>query len=105
MLGYQVDYQPGGSSQATDPLADYATCSRDIPIFKELGLNTIRVYTVDNSANHDQCMAALADAGKSEHGRSADRALQRNRWQHNRYCSSDSSTSCPLLSAPWSYIG
>lgn len=58
-----IDYQPGGSSDVTDPLADYDTCSRDIPYFKQLGLNTIRVYTVDNSANHDQCMSALADAG------------------------------------------
>lgn len=58
-----MDYQPGGSSQTTDPLADYDTCSRDIPYFKKLGLNTIRVYTVDNSKNHDQCMNALAEAG------------------------------------------
>ncbi|EME47200.1 glycoside hydrolase family 72 protein [Dothistroma septosporum NZE10] len=58
-----IDYQPGGSSDVTDPLADYSTCSRDIPYFKQLGLNTIRVYTVDNSANHDQCMNALAEAG------------------------------------------
>ena len=36
---------------------------RDIPYFKQLGLNTIRVYTVDNSANHDECMNALAEAG------------------------------------------
>ncbi|KAF2771528.1 hypothetical protein EJ03DRAFT_325564 [Teratosphaeria nubilosa] len=58
-----VDYQPGGSSEATDPLADYSTCSRDIPYFQKLGLNTIRVYTIDNSANHDDCMYALAAAG------------------------------------------
>lgn len=58
-----IDYQPGGSSDVTDPLSDYSTCSRDIPYFKQLGLNTIRVYTVDNSANHDECMSALADAG------------------------------------------
>lgn len=58
-----VDYQPGGSSDATDPLADESTCTRDITYFKQLGINTVRVYTVDNSANHDTCMAALADAG------------------------------------------
>lgn len=58
-----VDYQPGGSSKAEDPIADAAGCKRDIAKFKELGLNTIRVYTVDNSANHDECMNALADAG------------------------------------------
>lgn len=58
-----VDYQPGGSSDVTDPLADFDTCSRDIKVFKDLGLNTIRVYSVDNSANHDECMNALAEAG------------------------------------------
>ncbi|GAM82158.1 hypothetical protein ANO11243_001370 [Dothideomycetidae sp. 11243] len=64
-----VDYQPGGSSGAagssgvSDPLADSAACERDIPYFKMLGINTIRVYTVDNSANHDDCMNALAAAG------------------------------------------
>lgn len=28
-----------------------------------MGINTVRVYTIDNSANHDECMKALADAG------------------------------------------
>jgi hypothetical protein len=58
-----VDYQPGGSSKLVDPIADPDTCQRDIKKFKDLGLNTIRVYSVDNSANHDECMKALADAG------------------------------------------
>ena len=58
-----VDYQPGGSSNVTDPIADSAGCTRDITEFKKLGINTVRVYTVDNTANHDDCMNALADAG------------------------------------------
>jgi len=58
-----IDYQPGGSSKVVDPLADESTCTRDIAEFKKLGLNTVRVYTVDNTANHDACMSALADAG------------------------------------------
>jgi hypothetical protein len=36
---------------------------RDLPKFKTLGVNTIRVYMTDNSKNHDTCMNALADAG------------------------------------------
>jgi hypothetical protein len=40
-----------------------AGCQRDVQYFKQLGINTVRVYTVDNSANHDDCMKALADAG------------------------------------------
>ncbi|EGP92403.1 unnamed protein product [Zymoseptoria tritici ST99CH_1A5] len=58
-----VDYQPGGSSKAADPIADVDGCKRDIEEFKKLGINTVRVYTVDNTANHDECMSALADAG------------------------------------------
>ncbi|QIW96120.1 hypothetical protein AMS68_001638 [Peltaster fructicola] len=58
-----IDYQPGGASDAKDPIADSAGCQRDIEYFKKLGINTVRVYTVDNTANHDTCMNALADAG------------------------------------------
>jgi len=58
-----VDYQPGGSSNLVDPIADVTSCTRDIAKFKELGVNTIRIYTVDNTANHDACMKLLADAG------------------------------------------
>jgi len=46
-----------------DPLADETTCKRDIEYFTQLGINTVRVYSVDNTANHDACMQALADAG------------------------------------------
>ncbi|KAL1900088.1 1,3-beta-glucanosyltransferase [Ceratocystis pirilliformis] len=58
-----IDYQPGGSSANIDPLADKSICTRDIKEFKKLGINTVRVYTVDNTADHDTCMQALADAG------------------------------------------
>ncbi|KAK8139562.1 hypothetical protein PG984_000685 [Apiospora sp. TS-2023a] len=58
-----IDYQPGGSSGDADPLANTDTCKKDIANFKDLGVNTIRVYMVDNSKNHDECMKMLADAG------------------------------------------
>jgi len=58
-----VDYQPGGSSKLVDPIADETSCTRDIAEFKKLGINTVRIYTVDNTANHDACMSALAAAG------------------------------------------
>jgi len=58
-----IDYQPGGSSNLVDPLADPEICKRDIAKFKELGTNVVRIYSVDNSANHDTCMQELADAG------------------------------------------
>lgn len=54
-----------GSTGESDPLATASTCERDIPYFKQLGINTIRVYDVNNaaSADHDTCMEMLADAG------------------------------------------
>ncbi|KIW03424.1 uncharacterized protein PV09_05196 [Verruconis gallopava] len=58
-----VDYQPGGSSANEDPIADANGCARDVKEFQKLGINTIRVYSVDNSKDHDQCMQMLADAG------------------------------------------
>ncbi|KAK4033036.1 Glucanosyltransferase-domain-containing protein [Parachaetomium inaequale] len=58
-----IDYQPGGASANIDPLADTKVCLQDIEKFKTLGVNTIRVYSTDNSKNHDECMNALADAG------------------------------------------
>ncbi|KAI5300478.1 beta-glucanosyltransferase [Ascosphaera atra] len=58
-----VDYQPGGASKTKDPLSDSKTCKRDVKYFQKLGINTIRVYSVDNTADHDECMQALQDAG------------------------------------------
>lgn len=47
----------------TDPLADSTTCKRDIEYLKKLQTNTIRVYAIDPSKDHEECMTALADAG------------------------------------------
>ncbi|KAI5857255.1 Glucanosyltransferase-domain-containing protein [Tricharina praecox] len=61
-----VDYQPGGSAdfeKGHDPLSDINTCARDIYMFQQLGINTIRVYSVDPSLDHDECMTLLAQAG------------------------------------------
>jgi hypothetical protein len=58
-----IDYQPGGASANIDPLANPKVCKPDIEKFKTLGVNVIRVYSTDNSMDHDECMNALADAG------------------------------------------
>jgi hypothetical protein len=61
-----VDYQPGGSAQfkkGKDPLSDFNTCARDIYMFQKLGINTIRVYSVDPELDHDECMTLMAEAG------------------------------------------
>ncbi|KAH8727037.1 1,3-beta-glucanosyltransferase gel4 precursor [Phaeosphaeriaceae sp. PMI808] len=49
--------------QITDPLADSAACKRDIEYLKKIQTNTIRVYAIDPTKNHKDCMNALADAG------------------------------------------
>lgn len=61
-----VDYQPGGAgafAKGHDPLSDVNTCARDIYLMQQLGINTIRVYSVDPALNHDECMTLLAQAG------------------------------------------
>lgn len=58
-----VAYQPGGAADAQDPLLDIESLKRDVANFKSLGINTIRVYTIDNSKNHDEGMKMLDDAG------------------------------------------
>ncbi|KAH6697151.1 1,3-beta-glucanosyltransferase gel1 [Plectosphaerella plurivora] len=58
-----IDYQPGGAAKNEDPLANTAVCKRDIAEFKELGVNAVRVYSLDSTLDHDECMELLADAG------------------------------------------
>ncbi|KAJ2483383.1 1 3-beta-glucanosyltransferase gel4 [Coemansia sp. RSA 2131] len=60
-----VAYQPrtGLKSNNPDPLADTVGCKRDVAVFKDLGINSIRVYDVDYTNSHDECMKLLEDAG------------------------------------------
>ncbi|KAI0670201.1 Glucanosyltransferase-domain-containing protein [Trametes maxima] len=46
-----------------DPLTDSSACSRDLPFLQSLGINAIRVYSVNSSLNHDDCMKAFSQAG------------------------------------------
>ncbi|CAN8095244.1 unnamed protein product [Discula destructiva] len=69
-VAYQRD---SGSSEAAkrdessidyiDPLADATRCARDVPILAAAGTNVIRTYALDPTADHDDCMSLLADAG------------------------------------------
>ncbi|KDN46053.1 hypothetical protein RSAG8_04560, partial [Rhizoctonia solani AG-8 WAC10335] len=56
----------GGYPEPTtyiDPLALPTSCARDLPYLKQLGVNAVRVYSVNSQLNHDECMAALDGAG------------------------------------------
>lgn len=59
-------YQPGGSSAVntnSDPLTDPTACKRDAALMQMLGINTIRVYNVQPSLNHDECASIFDEAG------------------------------------------
>ncbi|KAF8761418.1 1,3-beta-glucanosyltransferase [Rhizoctonia solani] len=40
-----------------------SACNRDLPYLKQLGVNAVRIYSVNSQLNHDDCMAALDSAG------------------------------------------
>ncbi|CAN6674798.1 probable 1,3-beta-glucanosyltransferase Gas3p [Trichomonascus vanleenenianus] len=63
-----IDYQPGGSasysdSSGTDVLSDGDVCLRDAFVLQQLGVNTIRVYTINPWINHDECMSIFNAVG------------------------------------------
>jgi hypothetical protein len=49
-------------SSYVDPLSSATNCTRDLPFLEQLGVNAVRVYSVDPNANHDECMAAFSNA-------------------------------------------
>lgn len=46
-----------------DPLADADACKRDVEYLQKLNTNTLRIYAVNTTKNHDECMKTFADAG------------------------------------------
>ncbi|KAF6219347.1 hypothetical protein HO133_005172 [Letharia lupina] len=69
-VAYQQDFSGNGSTTTTtggtgytDPLANATNCARDIPLLQGLQTNTIRVYAVDPTQDHSECMQMLTKAG------------------------------------------
>lgn len=60
-IAYQRDAD--SDSDYIDPLSDATRCKRDVPIMQAAGTNVIRTYAIDPTADHDDCMSLLADAG------------------------------------------
>ncbi|KAL4918344.1 Glucanosyltransferase-domain-containing protein [Aspergillus aurantiobrunneus] len=61
-----VDYQPGGTSAVdgeSDPLSERDACLRDAALMQRLGVNTIRIYNLSPSLNHDECVSIFNAAG------------------------------------------
>ncbi|KAM3124191.1 hypothetical protein CJJ07_000645 [Candidozyma auris] len=46
-----------------DPLADAEACKRDVKYLADAKTNVLRVYAVDPTKDHDECMKTFADAG------------------------------------------
>lgn len=46
-----------------DPMADPRLCKRDLPYLTDLGVNTVRVYSIDTDKDHDECFELFRDAG------------------------------------------
>lgn len=61
-------YQPGGAAaydpqHEKDPLSNKEICLRDAALMQTLGVNTIRVYNLDPTLNHDECASIFNAAG------------------------------------------
>ncbi|CAK9438726.1 uncharacterized protein LODBEIA_P29500 [Lodderomyces beijingensis] len=64
MKGIAYQQNTANSSDSfVDPLADGSACKRDIPYLQAVDTNVIRVYALDVSEDHTECMQALTDAG------------------------------------------
>lgn len=68
-VAYQQDFAYADPSvqdrklKYVDPLANTRACKIDIPMMKDMGLNTIRVYAIDPKKDQSECMKLLDEAG------------------------------------------
>jgi hypothetical protein len=63
-IAYQSDVANETAGQTfSDPLADAASCKRDLPYLQQLLTNVVRVYALNTSLDHTECMQMFGDAG------------------------------------------
>lgn len=62
-VAYQQNTANETSSKYVDPLADASACKRDVEYLRKANTNVLRVYAVDPTKNHDECMSTFEDAG------------------------------------------
>lgn len=46
-----------------DPMVEPKICLRDLPYLVDLGVNTVRVYSIDPERDHTECFKAFEEAG------------------------------------------
>lgn len=56
-------YAGAASVGAVDPMADPGVCAKDLRLLRELGVNTVRLASVDPLRDHDECMRMFGQAG------------------------------------------
>jgi 1,3-beta-glucanosyltransferase GAS1 len=63
-VAYQSDLTNATAGQTfVDPLADPTSCTRDVQYLKMLDTNVIRVYAINTSLDHTECIQTFADNG------------------------------------------
>ncbi|CCH46147.1 putative secreted protein [Wickerhamomyces ciferrii] len=62
-IAYQQDTANSSDSSFIDPLADADACKRDLPYLLELSTNVLRVYAVNTSVDHHECLDLFASHG------------------------------------------
>lgn len=56
-------HKPAFHAPYIDSVALNSRCLHDVKVLQELGVNVVRVYQIDPSASHTECMSALSNAG------------------------------------------
>ncbi|KXX77407.1 hypothetical protein MMYC01_206065 [Madurella mycetomatis] len=74
-----------------DPLADAKQCAADAVLMRNLGVNTIYVYSIDPEQDHDGCMEEFANQGiyvwlnLGDFPRATDSLQQEPQWTASQY--------------------